>query len=104
MSRELRQFLGAPLHQQLQLRAALGEILGFALLGAYVTDDQAAQQQHQENAGCERGAGNRKIYPAVDSPRPARGQDVARLLCLDLARSEERRVGKEGRSRWWPYH
>src|SRR2546430_10044405 len=26
---------------------------------------------------------------------------AAKLL---LSRSEERRVGKEGRSRWWPYH
>ena len=25
-------------------------------------------------------------------------------LCIDVARSEERRVGKECRSRWSPYH
>ena len=30
------------------------------------------------------------------------GQPV--LSCLALARSEERRVGKECRSRWSPYH
>src|SRR5438874_11704291 len=85
MSRELRQFLGAPLHQPLELGAALGEILGFALLGAYVTDGQAAQQQYQEHAGCERGTGNREIYPAVDSPRTARGQDVAGFPRRELA-------------------
>ena len=30
-------------------------------------------------------------------------KNVALLLC-DMARSEERRVGKECRSRWSPYH
>src|SRR2546430_17393110 len=34
---------------------------------------------------------------AQESPRPAMGRGIAR-------RSEERRVGKEGRSRWSPYH
>ena len=35
------------------------------------------------------------------------GEDVARLIDLllkTLTRSEERRVGKECRSRWSPYH
>ena len=27
-----------------------------------------------------------------------------KVLCIDLDRSEERRVGKECRSRWSPYH
>src|SRR4051812_6872814 len=30
--------------------------------------------------------------------------EVGRLGELSIRRSEERRVGKEGRSRWWPYH
>src|SRR3712207_8152807 len=30
--------------------------------------------------------------------------DVFQLLCFSLIRSEERRVGKECRSRWSPYH
>src|SRR3712207_3216610 len=30
--------------------------------------------------------------------------DRLRLCCLDAYRSEERRVGKECRSRWSPYH
>src|SRR2546421_6828183 len=29
---------------------------------------------------------------------------LAHLFQLLLERSEERRVGEEGRSRWWPYH
>jgi len=49
MSRELRQFFGAPLHQQLQLGAALGEILGFALFGAHVTDDQTGTAASTRN-------------------------------------------------------
>src|SRR2546422_1638091 len=31
-------------------------------------------------------------------------REVARVLKRDLHRSEERRVGKECRSRWSPYH
>src|SRR5256886_2795318 len=38
-----------------------------------------------------------------DEGRPARGA-VARLPVEDGVRSEERRVGKECRSRWSPYH
>ena len=31
--------------------------------------------------------------------------NYSKMLPADtLDRSEERRVGKEGRSRWWPYH
>src|SRR3712207_2458700 len=41
--------------------------------------------------------------------RPERHNAVKLLLLLDVGgsmdpRSEERRVGEEGRSRWWPYH
>src|SRR2546427_11259835 len=34
------------------------------------------------------------------------GLDLLRHLAAERSRvrSEERRVGKEGRSRWWPYH
>ena len=35
---------------------------------------------------------------------PIRGQLLERLIELDQGRSEERRVGKECRSRWSPYH
>src|SRR3989475_498392 len=41
----------------------------------------------------------------VDVPDHVDGNDVAELAGLDeLVRSEERRVGKECRSRWSPYH
>src|SRR5207249_9498282 len=43
-----------------------------------------------------------------DVHSPMRSRDVRRLPCSDhlkevIHRSEERRVGKECRSRWWPY-
>src|SRR5690348_5565727 len=41
------------------------------------------------------------VEPLVDDL--GRVHDVP-LRPLDELRSEERRVGKEGRSRWWPYH
>src|SRR2546426_8165457 len=40
---------------------------------------------------------DRRALPAPDAARP---EDAAGFV----ARSEERRVGKEGRSRWSPYH
>src|SRR5437763_3676676 len=33
-----------------------------------------------------------------------RADPVAHQVAVDLRRSEERRVGKECRSRWWPEH
>ena len=32
------------------------------------------------------------------------GTTAAKFLSIDIGRSEERRVGKECRSRWSPYH
>src|SRR5688500_20363452 len=37
-------------------------------------------------------------------PRPGRASRIRRLGLSALPRSEERRVGKECRSRWWPEH
>ena len=42
--------------------------------------------------------GLEKRFPGMDKPA------VAPLDCTIHARSEERRVGKECRSRWSPYH
>ena len=39
--------------------------------------------------------------PSIESPEPLKGKPVRKSL---PARSEERRVGKECRSRWSPYH
>src|SRR5204863_296763 len=39
---------------------------------------------------------------AEAAPRRARPHSSARPSCRTIARSEERRVGKECRSRWWP--
>src|SRR2546426_8210368 len=42
------------------------------------------------------------IAPAVAEPRPEPGKEGSQEK--DEPRSEERRVGKECRSRWSPYH
>ena len=38
------------------------------------------------------------------NPDPVPGSDNERIVLENEARSEERRVGKECRSRWSPYH
>ena len=50
-------------------------------------------------------------YPETDSKRTVRFQKISYCSCFDknilsdiIKRSEERRVGKECRSRWSPYH
>ena len=40
----------------------------------------------------------------VDPPRYTIGECIERGLTFSVPRSEERRVGKECRSRWSPYH
>src|SRR3712207_8659644 len=66
-----------------------------------------AVEQHLAADGHRLGVG------ALDVDEPALGAAVAHRLVLqralaalvaDRARSEERRVGKECRSRWSPYH
>ena len=42
------------------------------------------------------------VYNALEGTRAKTGQDPVQTL--KLCRSEERRVGKECRSRWSPYH
>ena len=57
-------------------------------------------------------AGQRPVEVAVDAPGASRTYDYSvpdRLVPIEpgeavLVRSEERRVGKECRSRWSPYH
>ena len=44
---------------------------------------------------------NRLVVTVVGEPEPLRD---AVLEAIGVARSEERRVGKECRSRWAPYH
>ena len=44
--------------------------------------------------------GVRAVLTAADLPHTNQGATVD----YGEGRSEERRVGKEGRARWWPYH
>ena len=45
-----------------------------------------------------------KHIPGVDMSSGSLGQGSSAAVGMALARSEERRVGKECRSRWSPYH
>src|SRR6266480_4365646 len=44
------------------------------------------------------------LHPEFGSPEPGRLQLSGGITRLRASGSEERRVGKECRSRWWPYH
>ena len=46
---------------------------------------------------------SRKVFVQIPANHPSGGIKVANQL-VNLFRSEERRVGKECRSRWSPYH
>src|SRR5256885_5320640 len=46
----------------------------------------------------------RQLRGALAMPEPTTLADAARDYLIAKARSEERRVGKECRSRWSPYH
>src|SRR5256885_4087152 len=50
------------------------------------------------------GAGNRLMNPITDGARGLLGNGNDRNSFVKVQRSEERRVGKECRSRWSPYH
>ena len=45
-----------------------------------------------------------QLEAGSEKPSEELARRIARLFCEDEQRSEERRVGKECRSRWSPYH
>ena len=47
---------------------------------------------------------NRAVLAGLNSPALSREQNANEESLEELERSEERRVGKECRSRWSPYH
>src|SRR5206468_5664040 len=59
---------------------------------------------------CSSDLGRRCVRWPIGWPREAAGRGPRSTRCRPprrrsaSARSEERRVGKECRSRWWPYH
>src|SRR5687768_5529971 len=58
----------------------------------------AAQMAAADAAKTAFDAGLKRVDVYVKGPGSGRESAIRAL------RSEERRVGKEGRSRWWPYH
>src|SRR2546427_10609971 len=87
----------------------LGRLLRTAFLADYFVKDAFRNELRRVlNRGEAVNALKRAIYTGRISPAPAKRVDemqaVADALSLMANRSEERRVGKECRSRWSPYH
>ena len=78
------------------------------LFGAFVrdlTDEKRAEQALQKEVG-EREAAERLLRQVIDADPSlvfVKDRD-GKFVLVNRARSEERRVGKECRSRWSPYH
>src|ERR1039458_4673415 len=91
--------------------AEAGDVRKDTLAALRMVDGAAGQVSADRDANHD-GAGESVVRaPADDAELVAnlhhRGPDVVEELNLDdwlQTRSEERRVGKEGRSRWAPYH
>src|SRR3712207_7442024 len=67
-----------------------------------VAADRRVRQDGGLVAADDEAAAHRRGAVAAD--RAAQDAEDVVVLLVDAARSEERRVGKEGRSRWSPYH
>src|SRR5256885_3249445 len=77
-------------------------------------ENAGPQERRNRDRRCVLDAGNRSDSghelvveleaPAVGTLLKSPGRDRVRLAWSPTARSEERRVGKECRSRWSPYH
>src|SRR2546429_8127824 len=88
--------------------------LAATLLSSWFWQNAASQEREErkpqkpESAGVATGAPHAPVKDAMSRPITAGGfVDGAPVVFIDItkhARSEERRVGKECRSRWSPYH
>ena len=65
-------------------------------------DVNAVDTTTSNNLDCECGMGFYSVGPNPGTSCSA--CDVNAVDATNSNRSEERRVGKESRSRWWPYH
>src|SRR5688572_381205 len=86
------------LHKLRSLLTALGIIFGVAAVIIMVAIGEGTKQAAIEQME-QLGANN----ILVRSVKPAESNDASQKTQRVLDRSEERRVGKEWRSGWWPY-
>ena len=79
-------------------------ILGFCLICTVIGTGASAQETRQEShcLSLAEAPGIDYLHRASFTEPVAHGS--VRIRYIDHARSEERRVGKECRSRWSPYH
>src|SRR5215211_910239 len=86
-------------HQRAVDAVLAGDLLEQAAqLGAALAGGRGLERRHQRGQGLERHRGGRHAQALAGA-----GQQLG-AGALEALRSEERRVGKECRSRWSPYH
>ena len=86
-------------------RQALLQALS-ATVGSYVSGQQLAETLGVSRAAVHKAAAALTAQGYALEAAPRRGYRLAGgdPFCTEAIRSEERRVGKECRSRWSPYH
>src|SRR2546430_6955666 len=87
-----------------QSEIKIGEINSYSLLPAFTEPYRKGWQLAVEEINAGGGINGKKLVVVSkdDGGKPADAQTAANELVS--SRSEERRVGKECRSRWSPYH
>ena len=81
-------------------------IVAFAAMSAFYTI-QLANERDRARAEADRAAATAQFLVDIfelSDPDENAGETITAKEILDIGRSEERRVGKECRSRWSPYH
>src|SRR5256885_15122131 len=76
-------------------------------VGVFNVEILRAPSRHRKRLEDLRAVGNTLFVECLDAVDARRGIEVLvfpTMLALGRIRSEERRVGKECRSRWSPYH
>src|SRR5256885_17220395 len=99
--RELRSHTMRPIRFRL-LIATAAVLLGTALAQSQTATDAPAPKPMHAHGDWGRGHGHMGFF--AKSLNLTDDQKAQMKTIMQKERSEERRVGKEGRSRWSPYH